>query len=151
MVTLLVYRLATVATLLFHRLATMATLIAYRLATVATLPSGARAIRSVSCAMMRTSCSKAVPVRVPMIQVQRPAMNQAVQAFLRSPAAKNVRKEFGLPTFVLIGVGAFQAVMGCIEMITIVKFRRGLTNLLEGLTLKALRDQKNGSEENWLN
>lgn len=82
-----------------------------------------------------------------MIRVQRAEMNKAVQEYLRSPAAKNVRKEFGLPTWVLVGVGAFQGVMGCLEMITIVKFRGGVKNLIEGLTLKALRDQNQGSPE----
>lgn len=82
-----------------------------------------------------------------MIRVQRAEMNKAVQEYLQTPAAKNVRKEFGLPTWILVGVGAFQGVMGCLEMITIVKFRSGVKNLIEGLTLKALRDQTQGSPE----
>lgn len=81
------------------------------------------------------------------IQVDRAGLTSAVQAYLRSRAGHAALKEFALPSWVLVGVGVFQIVMGLLLMLTLIKFPSGIKNLYEGVTLKALRDQQRLSPE----
>ncbi len=76
------------------------------------------------------------------ITVDRQGFKNATRVYLASPAGKKKLREFGFPSWVLIGLCAFQIVMGVLLLFTVIRFIQGVRHIFEGLTLKPLRDEK---------
>lgn len=78
----------------------------------------------------------------PSITVNNADFQNAVVAYLNSAEGRNTLKEFGLPTWILIGACGFQVVTGMLLLVTIYRSLQGIRNIYEGVTLRPFREEK---------